>query len=337
MGDGHSIPFPNDDGTYTCINCETVRRVCIVCGVNVGIERQGNGSPHVCDPCFTRMRICDRCGNLLDRNRFAAQRSTCYACQESQRQLVKSSSCKVFHKPIGKGPLFLGIELETEVPERYGYETVAARINDLVGDFCIMKYDGSLVNGIEIVSCPCTFDVHKTIWDKFFNNIPKGLVSAGTGRCGMHIHITKSALANAQLGRMLVFVNSPHNSSLICAVAGRSSSYATRSAKKIEDWSRAWEKYCALNNYNGITCELRIFRGTLNYKMFKKNIEFTHAMIQFCAKDLPEATVAKPADFLAFVAEHAEEYFNLHQFLVRKNFIPKPAESFVVEPEEIEV
>ena len=41
------------------------------------------------------------------------------------------------------------------------------------------------------------------------------------------------------------------------------------------------ERYVAINLKNSQTIEIRIFRGTLNFNSFMKNIEFAHALFMY--------------------------------------------------------
>lgn len=334
-------PFLAGPNKRLCVECAgPERHLCQLCGGAEGTLREPSAL-YACDSCMANRFTCSVCHSLRDTryNRASRGPDICISCRESADELIKSSCFKGFAKPIGDGPLFFGVELETEVSD--DREAMALLIQERVGEFCVMKNDGSLQNGIEIVSCPASFEAHKTLWDKLFFPPLRGLTSWRSGRCGIHIHMTKKAIKEKQFGRMLVLVNATRNAKLITTIAGRGAGgecgYARRHDKGIEDAKRRWEKYEALNNYNGITYELRIFRGTLTYKSFHKNIEFAHALTAFCADDeLTQADCEKPDKFLAWLGEHTGAYPNLFNFLVRKGFIEKP-KNIVEEPEEVEV
>lgn len=246
---------------------------------------------------------------------------------------------------MGEGPLYFGVELETEVSYGVDYAGVARKVIELAGDFCILKSDGSLQNGIEIVSCPCSFEVHKTIWERLFRQRPTGLTSWVSGRAGIHIHISKAALSKLQLGRMLVFVNAPANDNLITTVAGRAHcDFAKRYPKKVSSYKQSLGKFEALNTIHKHTVELRIFRGTLNYDSFLKNIEFAHALVMACGRVggvrvMTPSECEQSAKFLAFVYGNKRTYPHLYEFLCRKRLLPahKSAPGSPVVPEVIEI
>lgn len=126
----------------------------------------------------------------------------------------------------GYAPLFLGIELEVErkkdTPKRIEHMVAA----DLGMDYMILKGDGSLDNGFEIVTAPATLRYHLQAWDKFFENSAKHLNSWISTRCGMHIHMTRKAFTPMHLGKLIAFFNNNENRDFITSIAGRSSSYA---------------------------------------------------------------------------------------------------------------
>jgi len=222
-----------------------------------------------------------------------------------------------------KDKLRYGIELEVEA---HGGQTAGAEWirQYLDRDYCVLKEDGSLSDdGIEIVTRPDSVAVHGRKWAEFFSNRPeKALASWTTGRCGMHVHVSKSELSQLQLGKMLVFVNEPTNKDLVSKIAGRSSDrWARTSKKKITDVRYGDERYVALN-ITPKTAEFRIFKGTLNKRGFMKNLEFCEALVDFCGpakRSMSEAVSA--AAFLRWLPR--KTYPHLHDFLTDKGLIPR--------------
>lgn len=331
--------FKNKDGSFTCTWCAPHRHMCSTC--NREAVRSVGGYHFCAAHAESQIFKCAECNT----DHFIGHRSyhmptVCNNCFERKYQVVKSACCKDFRSPIGKGVLFFGVELETEVDERQSYHSVAKAVHDLVGEFCVLKSDGSLVQGIEIVSCPCTFDVHQTIWEPLFLKKPNGLRSWSSGRCGIHIHISRRALSLQQLGRMLVLVNAPENDRMITAIAGRGrGQYCARSKKTLESAHSHLSKYEALNTCHDQTVELRIFRGTLNYKSFLKNIEFAHALVKFCADSnkMTQEDCEAPTKFLAWVTENKGTYPRLFVWLIKKGFISKTEDVPAAELAEVDV
>jgi hypothetical protein len=120
---------------------------------------------------------------------------------------------------------YMGVELEVEATHGEINRVVAERLIALMGDFAVIKHDGSLVNGFEIVSAPATFEEHYRGWAKVFRpDDGKGrlnLASWNSPRCGMHVHMSREAIPPLHLARMMSFVYSSSTRRLIEVVAGR--------------------------------------------------------------------------------------------------------------------
>ncbi len=140
-----------------------------------------------------------------------------------------------------KNRLFYGVELEVEAIEGNNNKEVALQILAAVDDFAVIKHDGSLVNGFEVVTCPASLEEHFGFWNKYFDlDLP--LESYASPRCGMHVHLSRGAISPMHLARMMVFMYSANNRRLIEQIAGRNlhagwgERYAEiNSAKKITD------------------------------------------------------------------------------------------------------
>ena len=116
----------------------------------------------------------------------------------------------------------------------------------------MLKGDGSLSNGFEIVTAPATLNAHKKYWKPFFDSGDEAinhLKSWNTDTSGIHVHISKSALSQSNIGKILVFINDVKNEDFINHIAGRSSNqWAKKSPKKISDGTRTdTDKYEAVN------------------------------------------------------------------------------------------
>jgi hypothetical protein len=223
----------------------------------------------------------------------------------------------------GKGPLFYGIELEVECKGNVHYSNEARRVYTSLGlDYVVLKRDGSLSDaGFEIVTRPDSLDVHKRKWSEFINSASTTLTSWTNGRCGMHIHASRSALTQLQLGKMLVWINHPNNESVVKTTAGRALKQwaCIEMGKKLTDGKKlSPNRYVALN-VRDETVEIRIFRGTLKPESFYKNLEFYDALIAFCAPANHGCRdIETPQPFLKFVTNNVKSYPHLHEFYVRR-------------------
>lgn len=184
---------------------------------------------------------------------------------------------------------YLGVELECEARSNCPGDSIVAKIYNVLPSFVICKSDGSLHNGLEIVTVPATFEFHKSgIWEKFFqeNGGPaKYLRAWRTDTCGVHVHISKAALTPAQASKFIMFINSEANASFIQKFAGRPASrYAKFLKKRPGDIKNVRaEKYQAVNIHpTKPTLELRIFRGNISKDGVYRIIEFVQSLYEFC-------------------------------------------------------
>jgi hypothetical protein len=229
-----------------------------------------------------------------------------------------------------KDALLFGVELEVEGNEnrRSEQRSIAEALGGSTGSGLqdgayILAHDGSLNNGVEIITVPQTFEHHKaeTVvpWKKISAAI-RGIAKSGnTKTCGMHVHINRAALTPLQVGKMLVFLNSNATTRLVEQVAQRSGEqWAKRAPKSFADGLparvREFGHYDALGYSSKGTMELRIFRGNTRHDRIMKNIEFTHAMCEFARLESMR-DMEQPAKFLAFIGRRERTYPNLCKFL----------------------
>ena len=312
-------------------NCES-------CNNNFSGEAAATG-PGGCDMCSDchseNTDTCDHCeecrwcedlaedddGNLI-----------CTQCRNPRRvvrpRLVSDYSDRSANnmRPESKDTILFGVELEVEA--RSADSSVGAEWvrNFLPDNYACLKHDGSLgQGGFEIVSRPDSVEVHKKYWTPMLNASPNKVLSSWqTGRCGMHVHVSRLGLSQLQLGKMLCFLNDPANEGFVCKVAGRRNSRWSRIyKKKVTDIRRPYEiadRYVALNLCNRRTAEFRIFKGTLSPRGFFKNLEFCAALVEFtspCKASLSDATdYTKFCEWLSY-----KTYPHLYDWCVHRGFI----------------
>lgn len=200
---------------------------------------------------------------------------------------------KSFVGAIKQGP-YMGMELEMEAvgtPPNVG----ARKVLDTLGTiewhskkykYCATERDGSLSNGFEVVTTPCTLDMHRAHLAKLKDCV-KGMASHNTSTCGLHVHIDKAGTSPLHRGKMVTFVNDKKNEALVRAVARRyktEAGYAKiKHAKKLLDGQDKYarDRYEAVNLTNAKTIEFRIFKGTLRYESVMACLEFTRAVWLF--------------------------------------------------------
>lgn len=228
-------------------------------------------------------------------------------------------------------PLWLGAELEVE--PREGRPRYIEATHDAVSDFCVLKRDGSLSSGgFEIVSVPATLGYHKKAWDRFFTEAAPMLRSWSTSTCGMHVHVSRAALTDLQLGKMLTFMGDENNIPFLTELAGRGSNTYSRFVnksvtdampRKVRDRARhGANRYEALNTAtNKPTVEFRLFRGNVSKAGFFRNLEFCDALARFCWDTSPRNL--RVNDLFKWIDGRRHEYPAFTEWLVRKSLLPK--------------
>jgi hypothetical protein len=226
---------------------------------------------------------------------------------------------------------YYGIELEVEKRNNATSDTAYKIHRSFTYDdmqFALLKSDGSLTHGFEIVTAPGTLNAHKKYWDKFFKSDGiKEVKSWNTDTTGMHIHISRTALTQLQIGKILVFINDNKNEEFVNHIAGRNSDqWAKKSPKKIADCVTSSAKYEAVNTSHRHTIELRIFKGNLARHGFFRVLEFVDALVHFAK--LTSLTKLQYTDFLTYMERPSirSQYPNFYGWLTRKSYcVGKPS------------
>jgi len=237
---------------------------------------------------------------------------------EGHRKLDKETSAKL---------RWLGVELEVEVRQNREFQDVAYQANREVDQFAILKHDGSLHNGFEIVSVPGTYAWHKSgIWDRFLNGAAKDCKAFNTGTCGMHVHVDRVALGNLNVGKILVFLNAAVNRDFILAIAGR---YNTDYCKIKAETRITTAREFQTDHYNAAslsrhgTLEIRIFKGNVSALGFYRNIEFVDALASWASDVSFRSGLLTYHNFCHWFSQNHmwNKYPTLGRWLMMKHFI----------------
>ena len=232
--------------------------------------------------------------------------------------------CEYNRESIAQGALLFGVELEMEPRGRTDQSDLIEALGGITQEKYILKEDGSLDDGVELVTIPLCLEEHTTRfgWDEVLDEMPSIAKSgAGTENCGMHVHINKAALSHLQIGKMLVFLNSAVLRDFITIIAQReSNSYCTRSVKRFTDGRGISEFRHDIANVGSQTVEIRMFRGTLRVDRILKNIEFCHALVLFC-RDASLTEIECWDEFAAWVLKRRSQYPHLVKFLAEKEVV----------------
>ena len=249
---------------------------------------------------------------------------------------IRATPTRIFNytfkpPPVFKGRssigLYYGLENEVEVEEGMRLATVAAHIvRAAPPDLLYFKQDGTLRNGLELVTHPMSF----TYFDQRF---PVGVmdVLARDGRnwagrpkeftCGLHVHMSRNAFGKkgavgkerpvtAGAYHLYKFVQFVYTfPALVQFVAGREGAvlrgaemcsynkrllgargafdhqlkdYVLSTDAQIKDIAHGKathpDRHMAVNLKNETTVEMRMFRGTTNYKRLRAAVQFCDAL-----------------------------------------------------------
>ena len=250
------------------------------------------------------IETCTNCGNesvtelMIDK--------VCHHCLDASfkihnystrvEQMLKFKATRV--KP---NTVYLGCELEYETDNR---NRAQLGVGKLMHGHALMKSDGSIRNGFEIVTCPATLDIHLDIFKKFYDNIPKDLKIANN--VGMHVHISRRPLSQLTIGKLIEFLNRLDNKAFIHHIAGRiDNQYARMESDRTITFLRknrhGGNRYNALNLNNEKTIEVRLFATPMNYKEFASRLQFVQALVDYCSPAQSNESLKKQTHYQSFM------------------------------------
>ncbi len=236
------------------------------------------------------------------------------------------------YKKSWEKPHYMGMELEIENLDSFD-EMLKIPSKFMEGRF-IWKRDASIgeedcngrtVGGAELVLAPHT---RQELIDIDWKGMLKELRLIGSssytnGRCGLHIHVSRQALSNTQIRRILAFTSA--NSEKLRKFGQRTKGNMNRWSPIPDNW-KDWNDsfYGGLIRIGGAetsqrayvtaskkgTIEFRGFRGTLNLARLRATIDFIDTLVAFsdchgtpiCASDRSWAA------FLDFAQQTGRKY-----------------------------
>lgn len=282
------------------------------------------------------------CGHLIEKTSDSPVCKHCMKNISSTGKIINEYSCRA-PKFLGflnknkkedtgaKEVVYFGAELELE----NGGEPQAIKLYQSLKDFMLCKSDGSISRGFEIITAPSVYEVHKEKAATMFSIIRDQTKMRADSNCGLHFHVSRSALSTMQIGKLLEFLYNPDNKSFVTKIAGRSdSSYATLDGNRTitavapEIFSIDTEvRYEGLNLRNPETIEFRIFASTTEYSVFMHRLDFVRSLIDYtrpCAVNVKSLSQIKEKDiYLSFLEGNKKTYPFLTEFLGIRKAIPE--------------
>lgn len=193
--------------------------------------------------------------------------------------------------------LLLGAEIEVDnggKSETHAQEVL--RIMNGYGDdncekniYCVR--DGSLHDGLEFPTQPCSLAYHKTLpYKEMFEYLDKnGYAAHDTSTCGLHIHINRSFFGDKEaecIGKLMFIIEKfSEEFSAIGRCDCRYSRLLGYNGEKCKElYSIGYknrDKYNAINLLHKDTIEIRAFKGTLKYSTYINTLEFVQDLAYF--------------------------------------------------------
>lgn len=163
------------DDQDLCPECaESLTDLCSCCGERIWISNNaGDNSITLCQHCYdNHYCACEGCGAIIHFN--SAYRTDdddgdfcwdCYTHHQSKRKVIHDYHYKPtpeFFPLYDAKEIYLGVELEIDNggEDSYNAEELLKVANELE-EHLYIKHDGSLNDGLELVSHPATLDYHR--------------------------------------------------------------------------------------------------------------------------------------------------------------------------------
>ena len=185
-----------------------------------------------------------------------------------------------------------------------------------------IKTDGSLDEGLELVTHPMTLEYHlnEMPWAEVLRKAQSmGYLSHAAGTCGLHVHISRLAFGctyeqqEAAIARLLYFVEKFWAELLRFSrrTQGQMNRWAARYGMKLTPTDQMCHaknscagRYTAVNLTNADTVEIRMFRGTLKLNTLKATLQMVNHLVEV-AVSMSDAAVQDMSwfDFLDDITE----------------------------------
>lgn len=332
-----------------CIDTSTI--VCDRCGARIWRENNaGDSDTFLCQRCYDEAyHTCAYCERIIRNVDTYFEDDDTPVCQDCYRERSSRYAVQAYgYKPepvfFGQGERYFGIELEIDGGgESDNNARTLMEIANADEEHIYIKHDGSLDDGMEIVTHPMTLDYHLTQmpWAEVLKKARElGYTSHTARTCGAHFHISRSSFGDTEeeqeevIARILYFVEK-HWEELL--------KFSRRTQRQVEQWANRYGfhgepikilehakkgfsgvRYTAVNLTNAATIEFRLFRGTLKYNTFIATLQLVNRICD-CAVCLSDDEL-KQMSWTTFAAG-CTQYPELVQYLKeRRLFVNDPVE-----------
>lgn len=293
--------------TYICPDCANTHTfVCDHCGERfMNADNHGDDSYALCEACYDDHYVrCARCGDLIpDEDACFDQNSDAYYCRNCyDRYCVDDVIHSYSYKPeplfYGEGPLYMGVELEADEGGRSNHNAAALlEVINTRRELAYVKSDGSLNDGLELVTHPCTlaYHLHNFPWAQALDKLREMDYTSHYARtCGLHVHVNRDAFGENEKEQ-------EQNIAKILYIFERFWEeilrFSRRTERQVAQWAARYGykntgreilehakrssgpgRYACVNLTNYDTIEFRVFRGTLRYNTFIATLQFVERL-----------------------------------------------------------
>lgn len=254
-----------------------------------------------CESCYSSLPVCENCGEVHDELFDTIDGKLCISCIGDYSQHLYDYSTEWKHRRVNADDKTLLIGAEIEIDDGDRKEHTRKEITQVMGKSVVFENDGSLHNGIEIVTHPFSFD----FWENKVDYISRMFdiakendwKSHDTRTCGLHIHVDKNDLQTSERTQdevidNILLITETFMNELVNFSRRHNTEYA-RFLRDIEECDQTiYMKYIRRNKDNGRskyravnidhkgTVEFRMFKGTLNIKSFMASIELVNNIVE---------------------------------------------------------
>jgi hypothetical protein len=373
--------------TEVCNNCMTRLPTCDHCGERylqyhgAQVRLSDNRTITVCPTCRrTRFRPCAYCNNTIEGNGHVlfglAYCDDCFQIGKYGLLGCSSGDQTTWRPPSGvatysykptpimypkldtEKPIYYGIELEVDSngTVKNDHHLNAGIVNKMLG-YSYVKRDGSLNNGMEIVTHPAHLEYHtverRDQWVRVMDYLRRcGYTGHNNGRCGLHIHVSSAPLEilGKDVVEKVIFIFSKHWNKLVrfsrrdtrtdaqmrwakrvdSGVADFQSDEDAIATLKMTKERLPGDRYRAINLNNRNTIEFRLFRSTLKPETFFATLQLVDVIIRAAIKyPFKEIRAMSWDDLVASNHEELNAYLASRDLVCgERNWIPEDDDEF---------
>lgn len=282
--------FYMDDEIY-CQDClDELTVICDRCGERIFEDTAIiDNNNTLCSSCYDNyFTTCNQCGAIIEWDDSQHDEYDNSLCQRCYCEYLKNVPIKEYgYKPE---PIFYGegryIGVELEIDDGGQVYSNAESLLDIANEeeeLIYIKSDGSLTDGMEIVTHPMSlhFHMNNMPWKEIMDNaVSMGYLSHKTNTCGLHCHVSRNSFGSTieeqenNIGNILFIVEKfwPEFLKFSRRTQYQMDRWAARygfkeKPKQIMDNAKkaGLGRYASVNLNNVNTIEFRMWKGTLKY------------------------------------------------------------------------